>query len=142
MKPPIHERAYLAGLIDGEGSIQARWRPKAQSYETIVSVSNTDRAMIDWIRERWPGHVLVNRHVSGPSHHKDVLVWRVQSARAVAVIEDVVEFLITKRERADVLLALAATTRQPGRRGYTPEEHAARQAMCDRMRVLNRRGVG
>jgi hypothetical protein len=46
------ERAYLAGLIDGEGTITLARIHKGAYRQLSVSISNTERPLLDWVRYR------------------------------------------------------------------------------------------
>ena len=138
MKPPT-AGAYLAGIIDGEGSIQARHRigPKG-GYDYVVSVANTDEAMLRWLADNWGGTVSFRRrHVA---HHKDQWLWRSYGSSAVAALEAALPFLITKRRQAELVLALVRSSRVTGRAGYSTDEHEAKQALIHELATLNRRG--
>lgn len=41
------DAAYIAGLIDGEGTVSLLRQHKQESHQVVVSISNTDRALIN-----------------------------------------------------------------------------------------------
>ena len=43
------EAAYLAGLIDGEGSITLSRKYRGENRQLGVSISNTDRRLLEWV---------------------------------------------------------------------------------------------
>jgi len=144
------ECAYLAGLIDGEGSVMAYYsasdRPRAggrihrQGWVQVkVDICNTDERLIDWVAERWAGHVSqVDRsHLSQRTIHRIVA----SAGDAAAMLDDARPYLVIKGEQADLVLELVRTRRNPGRAGYTAEERAHRIALADRVQALNRKGT-
>lgn len=134
------EKAYLAGLIDGEGSIQARYRPGQHGgYDYSLTIANTDEAMIRWVEQRWGGRVYT--YAPRSPRHRQQWTWRVHSNATVSALEDALPYLVTKREHAEVVLSLARSKRQTGRGGYTDQEHVERQGYVDRLTELNRRGA-
>ncbi len=84
--------AYLAGIIDGEGSIFVHGRTPE------VSVANTNRALIDELA-RFPGCYIADRTARGMGT-RTCWEWRVGGERAAIVIRTCLPWLIVKRERA------------------------------------------
>ncbi len=140
MKAPFaSECAYLAGLIDGEGSVQARhWKGPKGGYDYLLSLANTDERMVRWIASRWGGRV----YAMAPraATHLPQWVWRAHGSHAVGALEAALPYLITKREHAELALRLARSARVTGRAGYSDDERAEKVAIIDRLTVLNRRG--
>lgn len=133
------DRAYLAGVIDGEGSIFATYRESDHNLGVRVNVCNTDARLIEWIAARWVGRVTVTdrtKYGQKPIHR-----WDADGKNAVEVLRAALPYLVIKREQADVALDLIATTRNHGRRGYPPEVFAQRLAMVAELQAMNRRGV-
>jgi len=44
----IDEAAYLAGLIDGEGTISLSRRHANERRQLVVSISSTEPELVDW----------------------------------------------------------------------------------------------
>ena len=98
------EAAYLAGLIDGEGSIYIR---PGGRRSIRVTVANTDIHVMDWLRGIG-GSVIRNR-LHGSLGRLVVYSWGVSSWRnSLAVLHAVAPFLIIKKQRALDALALLA----------------------------------
>jgi hypothetical protein len=141
------ENAYLAGIIDGEGSIIVR--PKKEhkggtiTYELIVTVTNTNMALLEWIAERYGDYIYRTGFGSARPNCKQAYHWRVSGPKCGPILEAVFPFLIIKREQAELGLAFIKTIpdRNPGRRGYPDHIVAVRKACADRCKVLNQRGV-
>lgn len=45
----VEEAAYLAGIVDGEGTITLASKNKGQNRRLAITVSNTDRELLEWI---------------------------------------------------------------------------------------------
>jgi hypothetical protein len=146
-QPSDLDCAYLAGIIDGEGCITARIerrrRPDGQdqtwlSIAVTVHIVNTDRRLIDWLVDFWPGDVTPLKRMS--ARHKPA--WRFQAAgRSTPVLlADAMPYLMLKCEQANLAMELIRTHRLPGRNGYSPEERASRTDLVKRIQILNRKG--
>src|SRR2546427_8215430 len=80
------EIGYLAGIIDGEGTIGIYKGREPYSYRLALIVTNTHRPMLEWLRSRIGGS-LTRRGMRQKSHHKpawQIVLWQ---ARAAALIE-------------------------------------------------------
>jgi len=153
------ERAYLAGIIDGEGCISlnrrevphpARWSGRGRKpttwarFEGRLHVANTDMRLLDWLNDRWPARFSVN-HPPSPNQAAGMrckpchtIYWN--SRHAEEPLRAALPFLVLKREQAEILLAFIATL---GNRG-TPlsvDTYLKREAMSARVRDLNKKGV-
>jgi len=106
-----------------------------------VDITNSDRRLIDWVNARWSGNVQVARKEVRPEW-KPVYHWHAGDAQRVrAVLTAAMPYLVIKRRQAELAIEMARLTRRPGLPGYTPEEVAAKVAIFDEMRALNRKGV-
>lgn len=43
------DKAYLAGLVDGEGTITLGYKQKKAQRHLEISISNTDYELLDWV---------------------------------------------------------------------------------------------
>ena len=102
--------AYIAGIVDGEGSIcisvsvSKRSRP---SHVLRVAVYNTCWDVIYYINALLPGNIVEDNWARkrNPNHKtKYILVW--YGRRAADVIELLLPYLIIKREVANLALEM------------------------------------
>lgn len=139
------EKAYLAGLIDGEGTVSiVRLRnrgPESAHYVASVEISNTDTRMIDWIMVRLGGSVVVNRRkvVQG---WKPVYRLGLRNKLAERIIREVLPYLVLKECQAQLVIELRERTRKDGdRRRLTAGERGYRAHLYEECRKLNVRGT-
>jgi hypothetical protein len=138
------EKAYLAGLIDGEGTVsivRLRHRgPGFEHYVASVEISNTNVKMIDWVMERLGGSVVVDarKKVSG---QKQVYRIGLRNKLAEKVLLEVLPYLVLKGKQAELVLELRSRTRRDGdRRRLTSAERAYRSHLYEECGKLNVRG--
>ncbi len=107
------EAAYVAGIIDGEGTIFiARTKtPKHFRLTVRVSVQMTHKPTIQWLFDKVGGCLYDATHLrrggkwANKPHHKHIWEWRVHSLPLAArLMRTIMPYLITKREQAEVLL--------------------------------------
>lgn len=116
--------AYLAGIIDGEGTITLTKQSTGASFRSIeLTVSNTHKGLIDWLRAEFGGRVRIRR--GRKSHYKPLYEWRISSDRALSLLKRVRRHLRIKRPRADLICdRWAKVTRRAGR--YSETERTAK----------------
>jgi hypothetical protein len=97
------EAAYWAGLIDGEGSVLLTNRNNGANRYPAVTITNTDRRIIEWVSLRFGGAVVTRR--GRKPGHSTAYDWKVSYDKAMKVLDVVVPYLVTyKKDRALLLL--------------------------------------
>ena len=124
---------YLAGIIDGEGSIMVGRRKYLSPV--IICVGNTNFELIYWINQRVPG--FVTRYDNPSGNRKPQRKWVIhEMATAQALLRLLLPYLIVKRKVAQVALDFLDSRLQHPRRRYNEREaHLAEETI-----LLNRRG--
>lgn len=101
------DRGYVAGIIDGEGTISFRVREDG-GWDLAISVGNTCIELIDWLNCKLPG----GRSIRKPGgshwaeHHKPLHLWFWGGRRKVVILlRAICPDLIVKRAVAERILA-------------------------------------
>lgn len=98
----IPQAAYIAGLVDGEGSIvvsdRRHKRPTSTHPSVFLSVAGTYQPMHDWLRQT-TGVGSVTRHARSPYGTKPCFSWRVCSSTAVRIMKQIEPYMVEKRVR-------------------------------------------
>jgi len=148
--------AYMAGIVDGEGFIGidscCKRKNKPSAYQLRVGVVNTNRELLEWIKENFEGSVS-SRGKPTSIKHKQSYQWRVEAKKAGKLLRLIRPYLIIKREQANIGLEFRATyekmkgvlyTHRNGRFINTiinPKVIPLREQLRERILQLNRRGV-
>lgn len=160
MKTLEHRLAWLAGIIDGEGCMYAalasesrvrRDGTRGKYMRVAVVITNTDLAMIEEVISI--GAVLgVRFNLEKPKvyrpQHKQRWAARVAGARqATVLLNAVLPFLVTKRERARIVIRLFGYRQQVSYpcNKVSPkrvEGDAWLEAQLAGLSIANKRGVG
>ena len=104
--PNIQVITYIAGIMDGEGTITLTRIHKTDQYRTpVVSVSSTSYEILDFIHKHYGG-IIIN-HKTYQKHHKQSWIWKVTYDKAIRLVSDVYPYLLdnTKRYRAYLLIS-------------------------------------
>ena len=133
--------AYMAGLIDGEGSIGIDNHGGVRVPSVRVTVTNTDIDTLEDLKSLWGGCVSTRRQRHEGWKAASDLIWA--GGRAAEVLRTVQPYLRIKTEQCRVALSFAETVNPPEHRTkpISPTVQWARQQMRGMMLGLNQRGV-
>lgn len=137
----VTQRAYAAGVIDCDGAIwicrSSRGRNRA-THSVRVNVTNTRPELIDWFSLNLVGSSAGQAYTKNP-RAKAVSRWQATSLNAKHVLEQVLPFLVLKREQALVALEFCSTLEVSGK---LPDAlYSMREELYQKMRKLNKRGA-
>jgi len=139
------EKAYLAGIIDGEGTVSiVRLFNHGDKvyYVASVEVSNTNLKLLNWISERVGGSKVPDRRklVNG---QKIVYRLGLRDRLAENVLREVSSYLVLKDRQAELVMELRSRIRKNGDRSrLTDSERAYRAHLYEECAKLNVRGTG
>jgi len=109
---PIEIKAYLAGIVDGEGSIYIG-RPRknvktgAYYYMTVLSVNSTDAILIDWLFSKFGGHKgTYTRKQLAHNSRKQVYYWHATGERLLHLCQVILPFLVIKPRQAEIMIKM------------------------------------
>ena len=119
------DAAYLAGIIDGEGTITLTAIHRGENRRPVLSISSTEIALLEYLHTAI-GRGRITRKACTREHHSASFAYVINGRQALAVLSQVSPFLRTyKLERARLLLEeYIASTPRNGR--YTAAQQARR----------------
>lgn len=101
---PDSRIAYLAGIIDGEGSLVISCR-RNENYIARMQVGMVEPRVIELLQETFGGKIYSSKMKSGRVIHRWHLV---KSSEISACCEAILPYLIVKRTQAEALLAFSS----------------------------------
>jgi hypothetical protein len=134
------QAAYLAGLIDGEGTITIAFRyGDGKKHVTpnmfpLILISNTNKALIDYARNLVQGSTL--KQGNGISRNRK-LVYQIQIAKLLDVenlLTQLLPYLIAKRRQAELALEYCHVRKEDTMLSYNPRLFE----IAEEVRALNR----
>lgn len=133
------EVAYLAGIIDGEGTLTLahRRRNEERGWENIephLSISNTDPNLMQYLSQLLGAPFYAAREKRNHKWKQSLIISISAFVELEALLSRVIPYLVVKRRRAEIMLALVR--RRLARLPYTDED----RQMVREFRQLNRRG--
>lgn len=140
---PDTTAAWLAALIDGEGSVMLidRRKQRARQFRAVVSVANTDPRLAKALAIK-TGIDRVYIHKAPGPRNRQQYTWRMNAQEIRKWLPILIPWLILKKKQAQLLLrylviAEANTCRAGKKRVITGLHH--KEAIHKQIRLLNRR---
>jgi len=131
----VVQAAYLAGMIDADGHIGLYRRSATQNLRVHVDVSNTDIALLEWIKQV-TGIGSVNKQHAETEKHRASFQWNVANESAITLLEQLLPYMIVKRKRAEVAIEFFSKRQEASDRIDLSWQDVYR----DKMLALNKRG--
>lgn len=118
---------YVAGIIDGEGTITLASGSNSKSRMRVptISVSSTTIELLEFLKKRYGGSI--SKHKTYQAHHKQSWSWKLVYNKAIDLCNDIHPLLLEpkKRERAKMLASdYKLCTKRNGR--YTAQEESVK----------------
>lgn len=127
------DAAYLAGFIDGEGSIMLYMRRDVVAIR--LTASNTVKAILDWIATTTGIGRVQHMRAESPVHAASY-AWQANGDGAVSVLRQIRPYMRVKVAQADLAIATQERLRQP----HLKADRAWQAEWRTQMQTLNRRG--
>lgn len=102
----IWEAAYIAGIIDGEGSISLTRLHESEHRRPCISIASTDKELLVYIQSL-TGGAINNKKNYKPEKHKDSFTLNIKKKEAVlSLLKFISPYLRVdkKRKRAQLIL--------------------------------------
>ena len=143
----------MAGFIDGEGCITLSklYRPNktktSVEFQPVVQIGMADtpqnKKVLKLLKEEYGGYYA--EYARKKLVHRDTVFWRVTDNKATILLEDILPYLIIKREQAEIVIRFSKlkTDRKSQGRNKKPlssEEKSERDHLVLSIRLLNQKG--
>lgn len=100
----IEKAAYLAGIVDGEGTITLSSKNKGQNRRLALTVSNTERELLEWIL-RVVGVGIITTKKLYKEKHSAPFTYQIHNSQAYDLLQQIAPHLKSyKKYRADIVL--------------------------------------
>jgi len=130
------EKAYLAGIVDGEGTVTLMKHHKNETPTPSVTVANNNLKLLKWIKAKIGGNIVSKKKYK--YYHSDSYAWSVRQDRAIRLLNEIKRYLIIKRPQADLITKkYKSVTHRAGK--YTPDMLEKKMRLVAKIRELNQR---
>ncbi|MBL1458401.1 MAG: LAGLIDADG family homing endonuclease [Methylophaga sp.] len=102
LTPPI--AAYIAGLIDGEGTVTLCRKHKNENRQLAVSISSTEKYLLEYVLEVvGTGKITTKKTVK--THHSPSFTYAIYNRQALNLLTQISPYLRTyKKHRSQLIL--------------------------------------
>lgn len=139
--------AYLAGIIDGEGSIGFR-KVKVKkciggiSLQPRLRISMCDKELIYWLKNSFGGGLHTRRRLE--NSFKDSYCWSVYGNKMREIIKKIYPYLRTKKKHAEIVMKFWKTMEYIPVNGthkeLKPEMRKEREILFEQLKSLQIKG--
>lgn len=88
------EKTYIAGIIDGEGSIMLQKFHSNEYPSPCVSIASTTLDLLKWIKCTVGKGTIINKKNYNPDKHQNCYIYILKYNDAIKFIESVYPYLI------------------------------------------------
>lgn len=144
-------KAYWAGIIDGEGTIniakalRASERSKSPNHQIRLTMTNTDESLVQEMKKFFKVGNVCNAKT--PIGSKEAYKYYTSNSDALSVIRQVLPYLITKKKQAMLAIDFDNSRTKLCQKGIPKQERKVpeielqlREGFYRRMQILNHRG--
>ena len=124
MKYSIAQLAYLAGILDGEGTISMSdkriMKRKSKgiritnkvyrariNFSTTVTVCNTDIVLMNWLLENFRGSLSFSKRQK--DNWKPKITWIMPTKKISYILEQIYPYLVLKKQQAKLMIEARKT---------------------------------
>jgi len=98
------DAAYIAAMIDGEGSIMLIRAHKNEYRRIWISISNCDKKMLEWVSQKIGIGKVYSKKIYN-ERHMPTFFYRIDGRRSLPLLKQICPYLRTyKKERAKLIL--------------------------------------
>jgi hypothetical protein len=124
LTPPI--AAYIAGLIDGEGTVTLCRKHKNENRQLAVSISSTEKYLLDYVLEVvGTGKITTKKTVK--THHSPSFTYAIYNRQALSLLEQISPYLQTYKKYRSQLILKDYLRLTPRNGKYSEELKSAKQ---------------
>lgn len=136
---PSHDLSYFAGIMDGEGTFSLG--NTDGTYRTLISVSNNNKMLIDWIQSKFGGGTRIAR--ASVENCEDQHVWFLASKPKIAqILHYLIPELIVKKVPASILHDFCRRFNIGRGKYYSPSQYQEMAKYHQLLLLANSKGPG
>lgn len=120
------QAAYLAGLVDGEGTVTLSRRHKSENRQLVVSISNTELPLLQYVLEV-VGVGKITSKKTYRSHHAPSYTYSISNRQGLSLLKQIHPYLRTYKAKRTALIIRDYIRLTPRNGRYTPEISQARK---------------
>ena len=140
------ERAYMAGIVDGEGyiSLLVHGRGGGTSMRVgrvtmSIGVVNTNLGLMEWIAKRWNASLFYEA-ADHEGNRKPRWRWALNANNALHLLDEIYPYMVAKRAQAKLAIRFQRYLQYTGK-SRNERKSELQLRFADEMKKLNHRGL-
>lgn len=142
--------AYLAGIVDGEGTIAIIKNKKSKrntyrtdSYRLQLVVTNTNGDLMEWLITNFGGAASPHKGDKRNPNSKRWFAWHLHGLKAIKILTKIEPYLIIKHENVEVAFAFYDNCTKKSKTGRMKPKWLVDtcEMYYQQMKALNKTGV-
>lgn len=121
------DAAYIAGLVDGEGTITLTRKHRHENRQLAVTISNTEKPLLDFVLATVGAGKITRKRVS-QAHHTPSFTYAIYNQQALNLLKQIQPYLKTYKARRATIILLDYVALTPRNGKYTDQTRQAREA--------------
>lgn len=121
------DAAYIAGLVDGEGTVTLSQEHRTERRRLAVTVSSTERALLEFLRDAVGAGQITRKRTYSPKHTPS-FAYKITNRQAIDLLSQIASYLRSYKVRRAALALERYIQLTPRNGRYTPELLRARDA--------------
>ncbi|MGE4284279.1 MAG: LAGLIDADG family homing endonuclease [Clostridia bacterium] len=131
------EKAYIAGIIDGEGSIMLIRFHRNQFPAPCVSVASTSLELLEYIKTKTGAGTIKSKKNYKPSKHENSYVYTVKYNNAIILLQEIEPYLIILQKKLRAKMIITKYKQLTPRNGrYSKELLKSKETFYDMFMAL------
>jgi len=129
------DAAYIAGLLDGEGTVTLTRKHRNENHQLALSISNTDLSLLRYVYETVGAGKITAKRTTRISHTPSY-TYAIYNRQALALLKQLFPYLKTyKAKRASMILAsYVSLTKRNGK--YTEDQLHQRRSFVEAVMAI------
>lgn len=132
------EAAYIAGLIDGEGTISLTRKHRGEHRQLMVSISSTEPRLLKYVHQTIGAGRITNKRTYH-ANHTPSFTYAISNRQALDVLEQVEPYLKTYKAKRARMILRSYVRLTPRNGKYTSVQLKERDIFIEKFLRLNPR---
>ncbi|MGE3480775.1 MAG: LAGLIDADG family homing endonuclease [Gammaproteobacteria bacterium] len=135
----LTDAAYIAGLIDGEGTVTLARKHRGENRQLAVSISSTERPLLQHVLDVTGAGKITGKRTA-QHHHSPGFTYAVYNRQALSLLEQISPFLKSYKAKRSSLILQEYVALTPRNGKYPPILYLQRVAFERRLLAIKPNG--
>jgi hypothetical protein len=121
----VADAAYIAGIIDGEGTVTLTRKHKNENRQLAITISSCERYMLEFVQQSVGVGKITNKRVS-QAHHSPSFTYSVYNRQALSLLKQIHPYLRSYKVKRSALALRDYVDLTPRNGKYSEQKKLAR----------------